>query len=59
MKTTLSILIVLILAYLIPCYYHMEFNPSKLTEASRYFQMFIALIGILVSIMAIQLSKKP
>jgi amino acid permease len=59
MKTTLSILIVLILAYLIPCYYHMEFNPYKLTEAARYTQIFIAIIGILVSIMVIQLNKKP
>jgi hypothetical protein len=59
MKTALSILIVLILAYLISCYYVMEFNPYKLTEATRYFQIFIAILGILVSIMVIQLSKKP
>jgi hypothetical protein len=57
MKITLSILIVLILAYLMPCYYSMEFNPYKLTEVSRYFQMFIAFIGIGVSIIAFNLNK--
>jgi hypothetical protein len=52
MKTTIILLIALLLCYFIPCYVVWEFNPAKLNLFVRYVQMMclfvISMIGLFI-----------